>query len=198
MTKYAVFDATKPAPQRVMGWIDTRFAKRATMPAAADLLVVNDAQYAQRKTGEWAVSAGALVPYVAPVPTPAEALASAQAAQAAKLRAACAAVITGGFTCSALAPGYLYASTATDQANLAAAAIVAASAPAGWSTPIWCEPSPGAVWEFEEHDSSQVQQVHAACQAMIAGARAQLKVLLGQMQAAATPAAVAAVVWPAA
>jgi hypothetical protein len=72
MPKYAYFDHTQPAPQRVIGWLDTDALTYATMPATADLLELTVEQFAARMPNPsgWVVNAGALIAYVAPPPPP--------------------------------------------------------------------------------------------------------------------------------
>lgn len=71
MTKYAYFDHLAGAPAPVHGWYDTDlFSQYATLPAAADLLLMTEEQWEARIGGLWAVDAGELVVYVPPVPEP--------------------------------------------------------------------------------------------------------------------------------
>lgn len=118
---------------------------------------------------------------------PGPTLAQAQIQQAATIRAACAAAIGGSFASPALGVGYTYGSDATDQANIATAAVTGGS--------LWCADSTGK-WSLVSHTAAQAQQVRSdlwmhiqACQAEYAG-------LLSKIIAATTVAAVRLVVWP--
>ena len=78
--QYASFNPTAAAPAPVLGWYDTGVAAYPNLPPAANLLALTPAQWAARlMTGQWAVSAGTLVPYTPPAPV----LTVAQQAQAA-------------------------------------------------------------------------------------------------------------------
>jgi len=79
MTQYAYFDSTVAAPSAVLGWYDTEFAAYPGLPAAANLLTLTEAQWADRMMGQWAVSGGTLVAYTpaTPTPTPAQQAAAA-------------------------------------------------------------------------------------------------------------------------
>ncbi len=79
MPQYAYFDSTVAAPSPVIGWYDTESLTYPTLPIAADLLALTAEQWAERMTGQWAVSNGALVAYTPPAPV----LTLAQQAQAA-------------------------------------------------------------------------------------------------------------------
>ena len=70
MTQFAQFDSTISAPSPVIGWYDTTALTYPSLPNPADLLAITPAQWAERMTGQWAVSGGALVAYVSPAPTP--------------------------------------------------------------------------------------------------------------------------------
>lgn len=72
MTRYAYYDSTQPAPQRVIGWYDTEFVNYPTLPIDESLLIVSDAQWDDRMTDPsgWAVDSGTLVAYVPPPPPP--------------------------------------------------------------------------------------------------------------------------------
>ena len=76
--QYAQYNpALLPAP--VLGWYDTAEFDYPTLPPSTDLLALTPAQWAERTSGQWAVSNGALVAYVPPVIAPT--LAQAQATQ---------------------------------------------------------------------------------------------------------------------
>jgi hypothetical protein len=73
MPKYAHFDHTEPAPQRVRGWFDTDRRTYAAMPNPADLLQLTDAQWDARMTNPsgWTVKDGVLMkpmPVIKPQP----------------------------------------------------------------------------------------------------------------------------------
>ena len=70
MTQFAQFDSTISAPSPGIGWYDTTELTYPSLPIPADLLAITPAQWAERMTGQWAVSGGALVAYVSPAPTP--------------------------------------------------------------------------------------------------------------------------------
>jgi hypothetical protein len=48
MPKYAYFDHTEAAPQRIRGWYNTDRRAIPNLPAAADLLEVTEEQWAAR------------------------------------------------------------------------------------------------------------------------------------------------------
>ena len=116
-------------------------------------------------------------------------LAELQAAATTTLTAACDAAITGGFSAAALGGAYTYPSAATDQANLAQ---TAAAAGGGL---LMCESAAG-VWALVAHSQAQAQAVLAAFIAWRDKQRQQLATLIASVEAATTPAAVAAVLWP--
>jgi hypothetical protein len=64
MPKFAYFDHTEPAPQRVRGWYDTDARAYPNLPNAANLLQVTDTQWAARMSDPsgWAVDNGVLLP----------------------------------------------------------------------------------------------------------------------------------------
>lgn len=72
MTRYAQFDSTQPAPQKVIGWYDTELVSYPNLPDEDDLLVLTDQQWDGRMTDPsgWAVNDGTLVDYVPPPPPP--------------------------------------------------------------------------------------------------------------------------------
>lgn len=72
MTKYAYFDHTEAAPQRVRGWFDTDQFTYPKLPDTQDLLILSEAEWAgrMRNPSGWAVSNGTLIvrpPSKAPV-----------------------------------------------------------------------------------------------------------------------------------
>ncbi len=120
-------------------------------------------------------------------------LAQVQSAQVDVLSAACRAAITGGFASSALGSAHTYGSQASDQQNLSDALGSALANGAGFSTPLWC--AVGAAWIFAAHSAAQVQQVHADWLAFRVAQQNKLINLKAQVNAAATPEAVAAAAW---
>jgi hypothetical protein len=69
MTHYGTFDHTIPDPKPIRGWYDTDVLEYPTLPDAADLIELTQAQWTHHTEGSWAVSGGALVPYTPPPPT---------------------------------------------------------------------------------------------------------------------------------
>ncbi len=119
-----------------------------------------------------------------------------QAAQSAALSAACAAAIVGGFSSSALGSAHTYPSQPNDQSNLIGAATVsqAPGLPSTWTCNFWCVDSTGA-WALRSHTAAQIQQVLADGLAAREALSTKLAGLVAQVQAAATTAAVQAIVW---
>ena len=78
MPKYAQYDPSAAAPAPVTGCLDTDTLPALRLPASGALLLTA-AQWDAHWSGQWAVSAGALVPYTQPAPV----LPPAQQAQAA-------------------------------------------------------------------------------------------------------------------
>lgn len=74
MTLYAYFNHNAADPSPVTGWLDTDLENYA-LPDFRDLLTLTQEQWDGRMTNPcgWAVSAGVLVPYAAPVPLPQQA-----------------------------------------------------------------------------------------------------------------------------
>ena len=75
MSKYAYFDHTQDDPKPVIGWYDTDMLTYPALPDFRDLLDISQAQWDARAPHftNWAVSAGALVPYTPPIPLPQQA-----------------------------------------------------------------------------------------------------------------------------
>jgi hypothetical protein len=61
MTYYAVFEPTADEPRPIIGWIDTTIADYA-LPPEEGLLTINQEQWDGRMSGQWAVTAGNMVP----------------------------------------------------------------------------------------------------------------------------------------
>lgn len=68
MARYAAYNSDVAAPSPVLGWYDTGEFAYENLPKAGDLLEMTDAQWTARMSGQWAVSAGALVAYTPPAP----------------------------------------------------------------------------------------------------------------------------------
>jgi hypothetical protein len=163
--------------------------------AGKDYTLQDDGQGPYIKT--WAF-AGAAQPTDAQL-TAAEAaaaLAAAQATQAVTLSAACQSAITTGFSSAALGTAHAYGSQSTDQSNLLSAVGASNSAPAGWSTSLWCATGTPEVWALTAHDAAQVQQVNNDWLMFRTGLQQKYAGLLAQVYADdATVASVQAVVW---
>lgn len=73
MTFYAYYDYTQPDPVPVTGWYDT--TDNPVLPSFQNLLQLTEDQWDNRlpDINNWAVSGGALVPYMPPLPLPQQA-----------------------------------------------------------------------------------------------------------------------------
>lgn len=123
-------------------------------------------------------------------------LSVARDAQIAALAKACAATIVSGFTSSALGAAHTYPSQPNDQSNLIGA-VTASQSPglaAGWTVNFWCSDTAGA-WVFAAHTPAQIQQVLADGVVQRVAYSNRLATLKAQVAAAATIAAVQAIVW---
>jgi glycerol uptake facilitator-like aquaporin len=137
--------------------------------------------------GEVTVSA-----YAAPIVT----LADARAKKLAELSLACKAQLLGGFTSSALGSAHAYPSNDDDQRNLQSAAIAAQTAPAGWTTPLWCASGTPEAWAFETHTAAQVLQVNADWVSFRAATQSKYADLVSQVNAPnASLATLQAIAW---
>lgn len=156
-------------------------------PNGVSLIDISDAEWQAcvNQQGQWYVSSGALAQV--PPPSAAQQLQTAQTAQSAILRTACAAAIVSGFTSSALGSGYTYPSTITDQSNQQS---IAASASGG---SLWCETN--GAWSFKAHTQAQAQAVVASFATWLNQCQAQLVTLSRQVDASTSIEAVQAVVW---
>lgn len=112
----------------------------------------------------------------------------AKAAKTAKINAACAAAIVGGFTSSALGAPHTYDSALEDQLNLIGAVGL------GIDLPYRCADAVG-VKEFRLHTAAQLKQVQADGAVIKLAALEKAATLKAQVQAAADAAAVGAVAW---
>lgn len=131
-----------------------------------------------------------IVPYAGPT------LAEAQAAQIASLGAACTSAIRAGFASSALGAAHTYPASDTDQRNLIASVTdsLLPNLPANWTTPFMCADSSGA-WAMRPHTAAQIQQAGSDGKAFVLKNLQQNASLSAQVTAAATVAAVQAIVW---
>lgn len=165
-------------------------------PQGAATIEITDDQYRAClvSQGAFVVKNGALAD--APPLDAGVALANAQAAQVVVLSGACKAAIYAGFASTALGEAYTYPAKDTDQQNLNAS-VVASLLPglaADWATPFWCADTQGA-WAFRMHSAAQIQQVGKDGKAAILAAMSKNQALADQVAAAATVAAVQAIVW---
>lgn len=142
MPQYASFNPSVAAPSPVTGWYDTTAFTYAKLPPAANLLEVTAAQWAARLANPsgWAVSAGALVPYTPPVPTPT----LAQQAQAAilagvQITSTGTPALSGTYACDPAAQAKIMATSLF--------AVVNSKFPGGGATMAWADRS-GAVHTF--------------------------------------------------
>lgn len=161
-------------------------------PAGVPAIAITDAQWkAALTTPGYTVQSGVLT-----APTAAALLAAAQSLQSSQLSQSCASVITGGYPSVALGAANTYGSQSTDQQNLTDAmnASLVSGLAAGWTTLLWCAPSSGA-WALTPHSAPQVQQVHADWLAFRLAQQNKLVTFKAQANAAATIAAVQAIVW---
>lgn len=188
--KYVSFDA---ATGKITGFYDDSIHAASQIPAAC--LPIGDAQWRTclEQPGQWTVQNGVLAQ--APPPSAAQRLATAQAGQISVLSQSCRTAILSGFTSSALGYTSTYPSNTDDQRNLsdAMSASLAPNPPAAWTTPLWCEANGG--WKLMAHTAAQVQQVHCDWIAFRIAQQNKLIALTGQVNAAETPAAAAAIGW---
>jgi hypothetical protein len=121
--------------------------------------------------------------------TPEEQLEMAKSKQVKIVTDKCRAAIIGGFTSDALGSEHTYPSLPEDQTNLIGA--VASGLPV---IKFWCADSAG-VWAFIDHSSVQIKQVLADAGTQRMAFSAKLDGLVSQINSAATPDAVSAIVW---
>ena len=182
MPQYAQFDSTKTAPVPVSGWIDTDNFPLGTMPAASNLLLLTEAQWAERMNEVWAVSGGALVSYIPPPP----ALTAAQ-----QLAQQAAALIAGGLAVTSTATAALSGTYAADTTTISYvnselnSILLNGTFADGTSTVEWPDSS-GTLHAF---DVAQFKTLAAALGAFVAGIR---KCMIG-VAGATLPAATAAI-----
>ena len=72
MARYAKYDPAISTNSPVLGWYDTNQFVYKILPPSTDLILLSDAQWANRLNGRWAVTNGQLVPYAPPAPSAAE------------------------------------------------------------------------------------------------------------------------------
>lgn len=111
------------------------------------------------------------------------------------IEASCAAAITGGFSSAALGTPHWYGSRMTDQANLDADMMAAASGGASTTADIACSADSGATWAVTAHDAAQIGQVWADFRAWRVACQVKKRALQGQIAAAPDAASVAAISW---
>lgn len=119
----------------------------------------------------------------------ADQLTPAKADQIKLVTQACAAAIISGFTSSALGAAHTYPSQPTDQTNL-----IGAVASGLATINFWCADAT-MIWNFASHTAAQMKQVLADGGTQRMAYSSKLAGLVAQIQAAATVAAVRAVVW---
>lgn len=107
---------------------------------------------------------------------------------------ACAAAITGGFSSAALGAAHWYGSKLTDQANLDADMMAAASSTVT-TTDIACSADAGATWNAASHTAAQIGQVWADFRAWRIACQAKKRALQAQVAAAGDAATVASIAW---
>jgi hypothetical protein len=118
-----------------------------------------------------------------------------KARKIAVLNESCVAQITAGFHSSALGSDRLYPAKPLDQTNLIASVVdsLIPGNPANYSTPFWC--ANGAVWAYELHSATQVQQVGRDGKAAIVAALFKNNGLAGRVSAATTVSEVNSINW---
>lgn len=129
-------------------------------------------------------------------PLPAYTLPELKQQKIAEIDAACKTAIYAMFTSNALGPVHTYPCNDRDQQNLAAvvtASLVNANI-AAWTAEFWCADAAG-VWSRRAHTVAQIQQVGNAALAHVQGHLARRAALVAQVEAAATEADVATIVW---
>jgi hypothetical protein len=125
-------------------------------------------------------------------------LVDAIASKLAEIDAACAALITSGFTSSALDANviYTYPSKITDQANLTSS-VLASLIPgiaADWSTPFWCA-DPSGVWSYRMHTAAQIQKVGVDAKSVISSCIQRKITIEAQISSLTDAASVQAISW---
>ncbi|MEP9378376.1 hypothetical protein ABLE91_16795 [Aquabacter sp. CN5-332] len=113
-----------------------------------------------------------------------------------ELTAACAASIVGGFSSEALGSPHRYPSAITDQINLMGSvtdSLLPGLLPE-WSTPFWCQDLAG-IWAMREHSAAQIQQAGRDGKTHVLARQQHLDQLNSAAAQAASPEALAAIVW---
>lgn len=114
----------------------------------------------------------------------------------ATLSQACQHAIYEGFTSDALGSNHAYPADDKSQFNLTASVTdsLLPNLPANWTTPLMCADSSG-VWAMRPHTAAQIQQAGSDGKAFVLKNLQQNESLAAQVAAAATVAAVQAIVW---
>lgn len=180
MPKFAFYDPALPSPQAVMGWYDTDADLHTQLPPAANLLQLTQAQWEGRLTTPF-VQKGKLV--AAPALTAAQLLADAQIAQFVSLETAYASAIH-------IPVAYMATTFQADTASqdILAKSLVAGSVPAGF---YWLDAQNAKI----PMTFAQLQGLAAAILAQGQAAFDRLQARKAAVRAAATVAAIQAVVW---
>ena len=121
--------------------------------------------------------------------------ASAKLLHGTAIEAACAAAITGGFSSTALGAPHWYGSQLTDQANLDADMMAAASGGSATTADIACSADAGATWAIETHSAAQIGQLWADFRAWRIACQVKKRALQAQIAAASDATAASAIVW---
>lgn len=179
MTKYAYYNSALVPNNQVVGWLDSEL--QSELPPAQDLLVVTEQQWSVRTQDIYFVVEGVLT-------ASATMLSVVIPEKVARLSAACALAIIGGFSSSALGEAFIYASQEIDQRNLVQSAQCAKGGL------LSCQDNTGT-WARKPHTQAQAQQVLEDFVTSRDAARLQLETAQAQAQAATTIAAVQAIMW---
>lgn len=187
--KFAAYDAQG----NIIAYYDS---EDSPVPAGvANTVVISDEQWQTCiSTPGYKVVSGALAP--PPVPTAAQLLAQARAAQIASVTSACQTAILAGFASLALGAAHTYPAQITDQQNLSASVLASLlpALPTGWTTPFWCADASGN-WSYASHTADQIQQVGRDGKAAIIAAIQKKAAIVAQINAATTIATVQAITW---
>lgn len=116
--------------------------------------------------------------------------------QIALINSGCKAAIYAGFTSTALGVAHTYPTDDKSQLNLVASVTdsLLSNLPPGWTTPFMCADSSG-IWAMRPHTAAQIQQAGSDGKAFVLKNLQQNGALAAQVTAAATVAAVQAIVW---
>ncbi|MEO6983324.1 MAG: hypothetical protein ABI072_09445 [Edaphobacter sp.] len=190
MISFAIYDTGTGLVKGVFNASDASAMVANTPPGCAAL----ELTAGQAPIGNGWQVVGGVLPQI--VPTAAELLTSAQAAQSAAIQVASTVAQSGGFTSSALGSAYTYPSAPQDQANLIAVATASnfPGRPAGETYLFWCTSANG-VSNFVAHSAAQIQQVGIDGLNAIMAVKSKAYVLSLTIATATTVAAVQAIVW---